>query len=140
MNNEFKPTENVMKLAEFMEWYAGQLKIKPPEEIKWQCRPAADGSIWASGLSYMPSFDTNIEYRPAPRTMTINGVELVAPRLSTGKGDNTVFQVTFRVENRAQEVLQRVEREVYSNYFVFDTREDCQAYIDIMNKIVLGEL
>ena len=131
----------VVFYAQMSEWVSGG-KVGPDPRGEWECRDPKE-HIWDGEGVTTPYFATGLEYRwkqPKKRTVTIDGVELVAPEV-----DAPANGADYYVESWDGEVMQPVwsvdltDRRMLANGKVFLTHKDCQAMAAFQRKQRLGQ-
>lgn len=120
-------------------WVTGG-KVGPDPRAEWELADVGDPN-WIRSCG-MPQFEAGFQYRwkPTPkRTVTINGVEVVAPEVDMP----TIGTVVF-IETANGCVAQwgcngeQYDKELLAHGKFFLTREDCQAMADVQRKQRIG--
>ena len=119
-----------------LEWYENG-EVGPDPRYEWEyC--GASGEWRQNYRTEKPYFTKSMSYRwkqPNKRTITIDGVELVAPEVDKPEVSKNYFVESSN--GAIQDVLWRnasFDLEALKNGKVFLTREDCQAMADAQRK------
>ena len=123
-------------------WVAGGKVGSDPRE-EWEYGYKVDEWRNSNSKPKAPEFDTNTHYRwkPTPkRTVTIDGVELVAPEV-VAPNENAEYFYEHSGGKIRMEWWEGIDfdKTILSNGKVFLTHEDCQAMSDVQRKQRLGE-
>ena len=118
------------------EWVAGG-KTAPDPRGEWEF--STDSDCWIVFPNQVPAFAPHAEYRWKPakkRTVSIDGLELVAPEIYAPKYSTDYYIELFDgIVDRMEWGSHPKHTEALLNGKVFLTRQDAQAMSDVLRKL-----
>lgn len=113
------------------EYFERRLKGEKP---KWQVKLLSSENWTHMKPTAIPFLSTDNEYRFTPKTIVINGVQVVAPRLSINPAPDS--SRVWTISDTLASKIPVWENSLVSGTFVYENLEDIEAFRAAMLKAI----